>query len=348
MSEFRWDPLKSTWVITANHRSREPRDFFLDRQQIQVSACPFCPGHEAKTPPEVFALRADGLPANGPGWRVRVVPNKFPLLRIEGVLTRQVEGLYEKIPGIGAHEVFIETPDHDRMMADFSAEELAGVLQAYRARLLDLRRDTRFRYLQIFKNHGFEAGAPLPHAHSQLMAVPITPPTTKLELNVCRSYFRAHERCLICDLLDQELHDGRRVVLDDGRFLAVTPYASCFPFELRLFPRRHGHDFALLDDTELLDCATALRDVLRRLRNLLRDPPFNFILHTAPTTQPRPGRSDDWGSLPYDYHWHIELVPRLSRIAGFEWGSGFFINLMPPEQAAHFLRATDPEGGFAF
>jgi len=343
LSEFRWDPLKATWVITANHRAREPRDFFLDRQKMQTSACPFCPGHEGKTPTEVFALRPLGQPANGPGWQVRVVPNKFPLLRIEGELNRHADGHYEVMQGIGAHEVVIETPDHERAMADFSVAEITLVLQAYRTRLLDLRRDTRFRYLQIFKNHGFEAGAPLPHAHSQIMAVPITPPTTKVELNLCRDYFRTNDRCLICDLIAQDLTDGRRVVYDDGRFLVVTPYASCFPFELRLFPQRHAHDFALQDDADLESCANALRNVLRRLRNLLRDPPFNFILHTAPPMQPRPGHPDYWTSLPGDYHWHIELVPRLSRIAGFEWGSGFFINLMPPEDAARFLRGTDPD-----
>jgi UDPglucose--hexose-1-phosphate uridylyltransferase len=343
LSEFRWEPLKATWVITANHHAREPRDFFLDRQQIQTSACPFCPGHEGKTPAEVFALRNPGLPANGPGWQVRVVPNKFPLLRIEGELARRTEGLYETMPGIGAHEVVVETPDHERAMADLSVAEIALVLQAYRARLLDLRRDQRFRYLQVFKNHGFEAGAPLPHAHSQIMAVPITPPTTKTELNVCRSHFRSHERCLICDLAEQELADGRRVVLDDGRFLVLAPYASSSPFELRLLPRQHAHDFALQDDAELEACAAALRNILRRLRNLLRDPPFNLILHTAPPMQPRLGRPDYWVSLPFDYHWHIELVPRLSRIAGFEWGSGFFINLMPPEDATRFLRGVDPE-----
>lgn len=343
MSEFRWDPLKATWVITANHRTREPRDFFLDRQQIVTSACPFCPGHEGKTPPEVFALRPAGKPCNGPDWQVRVVPNKFPLLRIEGELGRRPEGLYEIMQGIGAHEVVIETPDHDRNMADFTVTEITLVLQAYRARLLDLRRDPRFRYLQVFKNHGFEAGAPLPHAHSQIMAVPITPPTIKTELNVCRDYFRSNDRCLICDLIVQELNDGRRVIYDDGRFLVAAPYASCFPFELRLFPQHHGHDFALQDDAELEACATALRDALRRLRDLLRDPPFNFILHTAPPPQPRPEHPEYWASLPFDYHWHIELVPRLSRIAGFEWGSGFFINLMPPEDAARFLRSTNPD-----
>lgn len=344
MSEFRWDPLKCCWVITADHRAREPRDFYIERRQVQTMACPFCPGQEGKTPPELFAVRAPGSAVNGPGWQVRAVSNKFPVLRIEGELARHNVGLYETMQGIGAHEVIIETPDHDRTMADLSAEEIALVLQSYRARLLDLRRDPRFRYLQLFKNHGVEAGAPLPHSHSQLMAVPITPPTVKIELNACQQHFLANDRCLICDLIIQERGDGRRLVIDDGQFVVTTPYASCSPFELRVFPRRHCHDFALQDDSELLACAVVLREALRRLRNLLRDPPFNFILHTAPPQQSRPGRPDYWESLPRDYHWHLELVPRLSHIAGFEWGSGFFINLMPPEEAARFLRATDPDG----
>jgi len=345
VSEFRWEPLRAIWVITANTRLRQPHDFLFERQQVSMSACPFCRGHESKTPPELYAFRPGGGAANGPGWQVRVVPNKFPLLRIEGELDRRAEGLYETMAGIGAHEVIIETPEHTQSMADLTPDRIALVLQAFRARLLDLRLDPRFRYLQIFKNHGVEAGAPIPHAHSQLMAVPITPPVTKTELHACRDYFRAHERCLLCDQIHQELADGRRLVLDDGQFLVIAPYASCFPFELRLLPHQHGADFALQSDQELLACATALHTILRRLRSLLNDPPFNFILHTAPPTHPRPGKPEFWNSLAHDYHWHIELVPRLNRIAGFEWGSGFFINTMPPEHAARFLREVDPSSG---
>jgi UDPglucose--hexose-1-phosphate uridylyltransferase len=342
VSDFRWDPLKSSWVIVGNNRTRQPHEFVIERQQMVMSACPFCPGNEQKTPDEVFAVRPPGSLPNSRDWQVRVVPNKFPLLRIEGELDRRPEGLYETMAGIGAHEVIIETPDHEHSMADLDEAQITRILQAYRARLIDLRRDHRFRYLQVFKNHGVEAGAPVPHTHSQLMAVPITPPVTKTELNVCRNYFRAHERCLVCDLLNQELSDGRRVVLANGQFIVVTPYASSFPFELRMFPRQHGHDFVEQTDAQLAACAAALKDVLQRLRILLNDPPYNFILHTAPPAHPRPGKPEQWASLAQDYHWHIELVLRLSRIAGFEWASGFYINAMSPEDAARFLRKVDP------
>ena len=346
MSEFRRDPLKGTWVITENQRVRQPREFFIDRERVAMKVCPFCPGQEYKTPQEVFALRPDNTATNSPGWQVRVVPNKFPVLRIEGELDKQTAGLNQSMRGIGAHEVIIETADHQRSLAQLDIPETTSVLQAYRARLLDLRQDSRFRYLQIFKNHGVEAGAPLPHSHSQLMAVPITPPVIRNELNSCREHFHNTGNCLICDLLAQEIADGRRVVFNDGRFLVLAPYASCFPFELSLFPLQHNHDFALQNNQELTDCARALQEMLRRLYRLLQDPPYNFILHTSPPIHSRAGKPDYWETLARDYHWHIELVPRLRRIAGFEWGSGVFVNSLPPEEAAHFLRETDPNLSF--
>lgn len=346
MSEFRWDPLKGAWAIMENHRPRQPREFIIERQVIAMTICPFCPGQEGKTPPEVFALRPQGSPPNGPNWQVRVVPNKFPVLRIEGELSPTTTGLYRAMRGVGAHEVIIETPDHRQSLAHLGLPEVAAVLQAYRARLLDLRQDQRFRYLQIFKNHGIEAGAPLPHAHSQLMAVPITPPVIRNELNTCREHYLRTGACLICDILAQEIADGRRVVYNDGRFVVLAPYASCFPFELRLYPIRHNHDFAIQNDQELKDCAQALQDMLRRLYTLLEDPPYNFILHTAPPATAFSGKPGYGETLPRDYHWHIELVPRLSQIAGFEWGSGFFINPLPAEDAAKFLAETDPALGF--
>jgi UDPglucose--hexose-1-phosphate uridylyltransferase len=343
LSEFRWDPLKGAWIITENQRSRQPREFIIERQRTSITVCPFCPGQEGKTPREVYALRPEGTQPNEPGWQVRVVPNKFPVLRIEGELNRQSTGIYHSMRGVGAHEVIIETTDHQRSLAQLEVKEIGAVLQAYRARLLDLRQDPRFRYLQIFKNHGIEAGAPLPHSHSQLMAVPITPPVTRSELNACFTHYRTTGNCLICDLLAQEIADGRRVVFNDGRFLVLAPYASCFPFELRLFPLQHNHDFALQNDQELAECARALQEMLRRLFRLLEDPPYNFILHTAPPIPAETSKPGYWQTLARDYHWHIELVPRLSQIAGFEWGSGFFINPLPPEDAARFLRAIDPE-----
>lgn len=340
MSELRWDPLKLHWVIIATERGRRPRDFQVEPETGNVTSCPFCYGNEDKTPGEIFAIRPSGTP-NSPNWRVRVIPNKYPALRIEGGLNSRGYGLYDVMNGIGAHEVIIETPDHHRGMADLTPAEITDVLIAYRVRILDLRRDMRFRYMVLFKNHGARAGATLYHAHSQLIAVPLTPPVAATELKICREYYTSKERCIVCDLINFELSAGDRVVKEFANFVILTPYASCFPFELRLYPKQHSHDFALMDDHQLAELAVALKEMLIRLKTVLKDPPFNFILHTAPPQQQRLGKPEYWGSLEYDYHWHIELVPRLTQIAGFEWGTGFYINPTSPEDAATFLREAD-------
>ena len=340
MSELRWDPLKLHWVIIATERGRRPRDFHVEQNEAEMTSCPFCYGNEDKTPPEIFAIRPSG-PANSPNWKVRVIPNKYPVLRIEGEIKSRGYGLYDVMTGIGAHEVIIETPKHEKGLADLSVAEITDVLIAYRARFIDLRRDNRFRYMVLFKNHGVRAGATIAHSHSQLIAVPLTPPVAATELKICRDFYAGKERCIFCDLIDFELASGDRVVKEFPDFLTVTPYASCFPFELRLYPKRHSHDFALMDDGQLAELAVAMKDMLLRLKTVLADPPYNFILHTAPPQQQRLGKPEYWGSLEYDYHWHIELVPRLTQIAGFEWGTGFYINPTSPEDAALFLREAE-------
>jgi UDPglucose--hexose-1-phosphate uridylyltransferase len=340
MSELRWDPLKLHWVIIATERGRRPRDFQVEPDNGEVTSCPFCYGNEDKTPGEIFAIRPSG-PPNSPNWQVRVIPNKYPALRVEGELNSRGYGLYDVMNGIGAHEIIVETPDHNRGLADLTPTEITRVLIAYRSRYLDLRRDMRFRYMVLFKNHGSRAGATLSHAHSQLIAVPLTPPVAATELNICREFYASKERCIFCDLIDFELTCGDRVVKEFANFVVVTPYAACFPFELRLYPKRHSHDFALMDDGQLGELAVAMKDMLCRLKAVLKDPPYNFILHTAPPRQQRMGKPDYWGSIEYDYHWHIELVPRLTQIAGFEWGTGFYINPTSPEDAAAFLREAE-------
>jgi UDPglucose--hexose-1-phosphate uridylyltransferase len=340
MSELRWDPLKLHWVIIATERGRRPRDFQSEPLEKEMTSCPFCYGNEDKTPPEIFAIRPSG-PVNSPGWNVRVIPNKYPVLRVEGDVKSRGYGVYDVMSGIGAHEVIIETPRHDQGLADLSPAEITDVLKAYRARYLDLRRDSRLRYMVLFKNQGVRAGATLAHSHSQLIAVPLMPPVAATELKICREFFENKERCIFCDLIAFELETGSRIVREFANFVTMTPYASCFPFELRLYPKRHSHDFALMDDAQLGELAIAMKDMLQRLKTVLKDPPFNFILHTAPPRQPRLGKPDYWGSIEYDYHWHMELVPRLTQIAGFEWGTGFYINPTSPEDAAAFLREAD-------
>ncbi len=339
MSELRWNPVKENWVIVAPERGVHWKDFHRE-QPDRKEICPFCYGNEEKTPGEIFAVRPDG-PPNSPGWKIRVVPNKYPVLRIEGELKSRAYGMYDVMTGIGAHEIIIETPCHDKGLADLSIAEITDVLQVYRSRLVDLRRDFRFRYLVLFKNHGLQGGASLSHSHSQLIAVPLAPPVFVTELRVCREFYDMKQRCLYCDIIEFELQSGERVVKEFTDFIIMAPYASGFPFELRLIPKRHSHDFTLLDDGQLVDLSAAMKDMLTRMKNALNDPPYNFILHTAPPMHVRPGKPDFWSSIEYDYHWHIELVPRLSRMAGFEWGTGFHINPTAPEEAAAFLRETD-------
>jgi UDPglucose--hexose-1-phosphate uridylyltransferase len=340
MSELRWDPLKQHWVIIATDRGRRPRDFLVEPENSQMTSCPFCYGNEDKTSGEIFAIRPSG-PPNSPNWQVRVIPNKYPALRVEGVLNNRAYGLYDCMNGIGAHEIIVETPDHERGLADLTTAEITNVLIAYRSRYLDLRRDMRLRYMVIFKNHGSRAGATLSHAHSQLIAVPLTPPVAATELKICREFYASKERCIFCDLIAFELASGERVVKEFANYVILTPYAACFPFELRLYPKRHAHDFALMNDGQMAELAVAMKDMLCRLKGVLKDPPYNFILHTAPPLQQRLGKPDYWSSIEYDYHWHIELVPRLTQIAGFEWGTGFYINPTSPEDAATFLREAE-------
>ena len=331
MPELRKDPVVGRWVIISTERSRRPGNFVPETFTVPEAFSPFIEGREDMTPPEVYAVRPGGGPANGPGWTVRVVPNKFPALEIEGTLDRRGEGLYDKMNGIGAHEVVIEGPEPERALADQPVERIQQVLVAYRERMRDLRRDPRLRYVLVFKNHGAGAGASLEHAHSQIIATPIIPRMVQEELDGARRYFELKERCVFTDILHQETADGngRRVVSQNARFLALEPFAPRFPFETWILPKQHRSSYHTIDDEqEFLELARILKDTLLRLNLALDSPPYNFVLHTAPL------EDDD---LPY-YHWHLEIMPKLTRVAGFEIGSGFYINPTPPEDAAQFLR----------
>ncbi|HEV7734453.1 MAG TPA: galactose-1-phosphate uridylyltransferase [Candidatus Binatia bacterium] len=327
MPELRKDPVVGRWVIIGSERVRRPVDFQVPKPTRRGGPCLFCAGHEPETPPELLAYRS----ATGDGsWRVRVVPNKFPALRVEGHLERRGHGLYDLMNGIGAHEVVIESPRHDDSLAKLSVGAVEDVLRAYRERILDLKRDQRFRAIVVFKSHGVDAGAHLEHPHSQLLATPIPPQRLNDELHHARSYHDYRERCLFCDMLHQEVGETSRLVVASEHVLAFSPFASRFPFETWILPRRHAPAFEQTGAAELRDLATVLRSVLRRLDHALGDPPYNLALHSAPFSD---------SESPY-FHWHIEITPKVTPVAGFEWGSGFHVNPMPPEDAARFLRDT--------
>ncbi len=332
MSELRKDPIVGRWVVVAKGRAERPNDFAAPPAERSTADCPFCEGNERETPPEVLAYRAEGAAANGPGWRVRVVPNKFPALEAGAACEPSggANGLCEQQPGFGVHEVILETPRHVRNTADLEVGELAEVHWAYRERLAELRRDRRLAYGLVFKNVGPAAGASLEHAHSQLVATPWVPGSVAEEVSGAAQYFEREGRCVYCDLLRQEAALGTRMVLETPEFAAFCPFASRFPYEIWVVPRQHGSHFDELPRPTTDQLAQVMHEVLARLETALDQPAYNSIIHTAPfdTQQLR------------HYHWHIEIMPRLTNVAGFEWGTGCFINAVPPEEAAARLRSA--------
>lgn len=330
MPELRKDPVLGRWIIISKERRKRPTDFPVEISSGSGGFCPLCPGNEAFTPSEVLAYRDGYLPRNSPGWQVRVVPNKFPALVIEGDLSKEGVGLYDRMNGIGAHEVVIEGPDHDVPFADFPSAKKALVFRSYKERIIDLEKDPRFKYVMVFKNHGRAAGASLEHSHSQLIALPILPRMIVSELDGARSHFKYKERCIFCDIIRQEIRQDERVVCQNERFITITPFAPRTPFEMWVLPKRHASAFYSLDDGDLHALAEIFTDSLQRLNRCIPNVPYNFVLHTDPLRS---------GGLEY-YHWHFEIVPKLTSIAGFEWGSGFYINPLPPEEAALYLRES--------
>jgi UDPglucose--hexose-1-phosphate uridylyltransferase len=329
LPELRKDPITGRWVIISTDRAKRPTDFIRESVEIKGNGfCPFCYGNESKTPPEILAYGRDGSGRDTPGWKVRVVPNKFPALGIEGELDRAGEGLFDRMNGIGAHEVIIETPDHRSTLATLAEKAIEDVFWAYRDRMLDLKNDKRFRYILIFKNHGEAAGASLEHTHSQLIALPIVPKRVREEVDNCKRYFTEKERCIFCDMIRQEMEEAARVIGENEHFVAIAPYAPRFPFESWVLPRVHGSAFENNQSPVYASLARMMRELLRRMDATLAHPAYNYMIHTSPIGE----------EVNDHYHWHIEVIPKLTKVAGFEWGSGFYINPTPPEESAKFLR----------
>jgi UDPglucose--hexose-1-phosphate uridylyltransferase len=329
LPELRKDPITGRWVIISTDRAKRPSDFVRESVRMEGKGfCPFCLGNESKTPPEVLAYGRNGGGPNTPGWTVRVVPNKFPALGIEGDLDRQGDGLFDRMNGVGAHEVIVETPDHKSTLATLPVRAIEDVLWAYRDRVLDLKNDKRFRYALIFKNHGDAAGASLEHSHSQLIALPIVPKRVREELDAAKHYYREKERCIFCDMIRQEMESGVRIVGENDQFVSIAPYAPRFPFELWLLPKQHSSAFENNQSSVYSSLARMLKDTLSRLDAVLDHPAYNFMLHTSPVGE----------EINDHYHWHFEIIPKLIKVAGFEWGTGFYICPTPPEESARFLR----------
>ena len=329
MGELRRDPVVGRWVIVDTDHPKKPADFQYEQYIPSGGLCPFCYGNEFMTPPEISCFRDPGTGANTPGWQVRVVANKFPALQIEGELDRRGLGIYDMSNGIGAHEVLIESPYHNKDIPELLIPEIESYLKMCCVRAADLKRDSRFKYIMIFRNYGAAAGASLEHPHTQLVALPMVPKNALEEIHGAKDYYNYRERCIFCDIIRQEIQDKARVILENKYFISFCPFVSRFPFGIMIMPKQHSGYFCHISGDEVLELAQILKDTLAKLKKVFINLSYNYIIHSAPIN----GEAD----VEY-YHWHLEIMPKLTQVAGFEWGTGFYLDPTSPELAAQYLK----------
>ncbi|MEW6101182.1 MAG: galactose-1-phosphate uridylyltransferase [Candidatus Omnitrophota bacterium] len=329
MSEIRRDPIIGRWVIVDTDHPSKPEDFEYEQYIPKGGTCPFCYGNEAMTPPEIEAFREPSTSPNTSGWQVRVVPNKFPALQIEGELDRRGLGIYDLSNGVGAHEVLIETPYHHKDIPELLNNEVEAFLSMSCRRSHDLVKDKRFKYIMIFRNYGSAAGASLEHPHTQIVALPMVPKNVSEEIKGAEHYFEYRDRCIFCDIIRQESQDKERVILENKHFLSFCPFVSRFPFEIWIIPKKHNGYYCHMPQEEIPSLASILKDTIAKVKKVFVNLSYNYIIHSSPIN----------GEHNVDfYHWHLEFMPKLTRVAGFEWGTGFYLDPTSPELAAKFLK----------
>lgn len=315
MHELRKEPLLSRWVAVLED-SKGPDAYEVLRRRSESSGCGLCSA----------TLGAEG---------VKTVKSPVPVLGTEGSLGRRGIGMYDRMNGYGVHEVIIESPGHDKPPEDLGPSHMQKVIEAQVGRIKEIEKDEKIKYVLVSKNSGMLAGAVNSHPHCQIIATPVIPMRIKAELDGAKDYYAYKERCIFCDFIDEESRAGERVITLSERFIAFCPYASRFPFEFWVMPRRHNCSFKDMGPEEAGDLGEVMASALRKMRKALREPSYSYVIHTAPNLIPR---KDLWHTLGEDFHWHIEVVPRLLRASGFEWGSGFYVNTTSPEDAARYYR----------
>jgi UDPglucose--hexose-1-phosphate uridylyltransferase len=332
MPELRQNFFTKEWVIIATERAKRPEELATHRVveplPARVETCAFCPGNESKTPPEVMRY-----PVNGEPWQVRVIPNKFAALSSDVQPVRNLQHLRRRVNGFGFHEVIIDSPDHSKCMALLSDEQVAKILGIYKQRYKMLSQDPRISYITIFKNHGVDAGASLQHPHSQLIATPVIPSQVRHRLHEALRHYDDVGECMFCHMVEREVEDQTRVVLKNEYFVAMEVFASATPFATHIFPLRHMASFGDIAEKEVIDLARILRMLLAKIYVGLENPDLNFTIRSGPA---------EYAGARH-FHWYMSVIPRLTRVAGFELGSGMFINTVLPEDAAEFLRKVSVE-----
>lgn len=327
MPELRQNLISGEWVIISTERAKRPEDFVkVKKEKVELPVykenCPFCPGNEAMTPSENYRVGDEKK------WKVRVTYNKFPALSAQGERTRKIDGMYHSMNGVGIHEVIVENPRHNTLTALMSDEEVTDIIRTYKNRFIFIQKDNRVEAVIIFKNHGVSAGTSLEHPHSQLIATPIVPPQVRYRLAQAIHYFDDTGRCIFCDTIDNELKTKARIVLETEYFISFVPYAALSPFHMWIFPKRHMASFIEINEDEIKDMAKNLKTTLAKLYYGLDNPDFNYTIRSIPTCE----KGNEY------FHWYISLIPRITQTAGFELGSGMFINVALPEKSAEYLR----------
>ncbi|MFC1568146.1 galactose-1-phosphate uridylyltransferase [Candidatus Margulisiibacteriota bacterium] len=332
MPELRLNPATKEWVIIATDRAKRPEELGAGVRAVseeEHETCPFCPGHEKMTPAEILSYRTYGTAANSPGWWIRIIPNKFAALLPQGNVERsKLEDLFLYMEGVGEHEVLIETPEHDKILATMSQKQAEEIFLAYRERYKTLSQDPRFEMVTIFKNHGVRAGTSLMHAHSQIIATPITPMHIRHRIEEATRYFDDNGRCVYCAMIAKEKKLAERIVLETDNFIVLEPFAAKTPFETWVLPKKHDSTFDNVTPEGCKELAYAMRQTMIKIYRQLNNPDYNYMIFSSPCHE---------RDLEY-YHWHIQIVPRVAEVAGFELGSGIYINTVPPETAARYLR----------
>lgn len=328
MSEIREDIVTGKKVIIATRRGKRPSDFSSTEETGNNRPCPFCYGNEKLTPPEITALRPEKTSPDEPGWQVRVVPNKFAAVQRDEPLQKMQKGLFTSYSGKGEAEVIIESPQHDSTLGNLSRKQIKDLLFILRERFLELSRRDYTKYVQVFKNSGAVAGASLQHSHWQIISIPFVPTTLEDEYRGARAFFKKNRQCVFCTMIEEETQQKLRIVGENNDFIAFCPYASRYPSEIWILPRRHYSNFGKLPAESLKNLGILLKETISRLEKGFNYPPYNIILHSSPGDK----KDNQF------YHWHLEILPRLSISAGFELGTGCYINVTSPESAADFLR----------
>jgi UDPglucose--hexose-1-phosphate uridylyltransferase len=334
MPELRFDPFRGRWVNISPDRAARPSHL-----GDTADGCPFCPGNERETPPEVLAVRPPDRPADGPGWSLRVVPNRYPALTPAAAGATPSPGVFEAMAAVGRHEVLIETPDHRADWDDLPPAQMARVLRVLWRLVEQHEREPETAYVLAFRNRGQAAGASVAHPHTQILAMPVVPEVIAREVRNAVAHLRRTSRPLAADMLREELADGARVVAENDRFVALVPFAAAFPFEMALYPQTPAARFAELTETDVVPLAELFQDVLGRMKRVLGDPAYNIVLHTAPGLRsPATAALADPDEIEAAFHWHFKIVPRAARVDGFEWATGLHVSTVAPEEAAQRLR----------